>query len=336
MAAAPNASSSPIAAISPPISSSTLREHFAKADASVIMGVGCIIDAPTAGDLYRQRSEIRRRPAAQRRMSPKCATVARSLTAPGADRCPKSREARRTRLSRSSKCSPAASVGGPAFVKACARALPVDQSSCPPAASTPPKSRSPNGSRRASPASGIGSKLITDDLLDAKDYAGIEKKVRDTIALDPLHPGEVSAWPSEILKIRPASECQVGLRVVRRGDAALRSRLRPRAQRALSSRCGKAAANTTSPAAMRTLLRACARPSSPRSPTTIVGRLARGPDAAGRRRSRRTSCGAPFDGTGRAARIGLNFTERGYGVRAAVGCMHWALVGGVANMRLAT
>ena len=29
---------------------------------------------------------------------------------------------------------------------------------------------------------------------------------------------------------------------------------------------------------------------------------------------------APFDGIGRAARVGLNFTERGYGVRGAVGC----------------
>ena len=28
----------------------------------------------------------------------------------------------------------------------------------------------------------------------------------------------------------------------------------------------------------------------------------------------------PFDGIGRAARIGLNFTERGYGIRGAVGC----------------
>jgi len=28
----------------------------------------------------------------------------------------------------------------------------------------------------------------------------------------------------------------------------------------------------------------------------------------------------PFDGVGRAARVGLNFTERGFGVRAAVGC----------------
>ena len=29
---------------------------------------------------------------------------------------------------------------------------------------------------------------------------------------------------------------------------------------------------------------------------------------------------APFDGIGRAARVGLNFTERGFGARAAVGC----------------
>jgi 2-dehydro-3-deoxygluconokinase len=29
---------------------------------------------------------------------------------------------------------------------------------------------------------------------------------------------------------------------------------------------------------------------------------------------------APFDGIGRAARVGLNFTEKGFGVRAAVGC----------------
>lgn len=28
----------------------------------------------------------------------------------------------------------------------------------------------------------------------------------------------------------------------------------------------------------------------------------------------------PFDGTGREARVGLNFTERGYGIRPAVGC----------------
>jgi 2-dehydro-3-deoxygluconokinase len=30
----------------------------------------------------------------------------------------------------------------------------------------------------------------------------------------------------------------------------------------------------------------------------------------------------PYDGIGRKARVGLNFTERGFGVRAAVGCPH--------------
>ena len=32
-------------------------------------------------------------------------------------------------------------------------------------------------------AAGIGSKLITSDALKAKDYAGIENKVRETIAI---------------------------------------------------------------------------------------------------------------------------------------------------------
>ncbi len=38
----------------------------------------------------------------------------------------------------------------------------------------------------------------------------------------------------------------------------------------------------------------------------------------------------PYDGVGRAARNGLNFTERGYGVRAAAGCSdrgHTAIAG---------
>ena len=47
--AARNASSSPIAAISPRMCSSRSTRHFAKADPSVIMGVGSVVDAPTAG-----------------------------------------------------------------------------------------------------------------------------------------------------------------------------------------------------------------------------------------------------------------------------------------------
>ena len=46
----------------------------------------------------------------------------------------------------------------------------------------------------------------------------------------------------------------------------------------------------------------------------------RGPDAPGRRRADPRSSGAPYDGIGREVRNGLNFTERGFGVRGAVGC----------------
>ena len=38
----------------------------------------------------------------------------------------------------------------------------------------------------------------------------------------------------------------------------------------------------------------------------------------------------PFDGIGRAARVGLNFTERGYGVRRSGGLLGPRLVGGLA------
>jgi 2-dehydro-3-deoxyphosphogluconate aldolase/(4S)-4-hydroxy-2-oxoglutarate aldolase len=46
---APNASSSPIAVISPAHVFYDVTRHFDKADPSVIMGVGSIVDAPTAG-----------------------------------------------------------------------------------------------------------------------------------------------------------------------------------------------------------------------------------------------------------------------------------------------
>ena len=56
-----------------------------------------------------------------------------------------------------------------------------------------------------------------------------------------------------------------------------------------------------------------------------AGRQSCGPadrrfDVAGRRRSQRYLRWVPYDGVGRTVRNGLNFTERGFGVRAAVGC----------------
>ena len=51
-----------------------------------------------------------------------------------------------------------------------------------------------------------------------------------------------------------------------------------------------------------------------------IGRLHRRSDVAGRRRASYIFAGCHFDGVGRRVRNGLNFTERGFGLRAALGC----------------
>ncbi len=102
----------------------------------------------------------------------------------------------------------------------------------------------------------------------------------------------------------------------RRNHAAARPRRRPHPHRAAFN-AGKAAANTTSRAA-------CANvsgrrpPSAPRWWTTrsaISSRISSCRAAW----TRTSSCGVPDDGIGRSIRNGLNFTERGFGIRGAVG-----------------
>lgn len=157
-----------------------VTRHFAKADPSVIMGVGSIVDAPTAG-LYIANGanfvvgpllnvEVGR--LCNRRMiaySPGCGSateigVAQEL---GCEIV---------------KVFPGSSVGGPEFVKNVLGPMPWTRIM-------------PTGGVDASEESlkkwfgagivacGIGSNLITKELLAAKDYAGIEKKVAETIAL---------------------------------------------------------------------------------------------------------------------------------------------------------
>ncbi len=104
----------------------------------------------------------------------------------------------------------------------------------------------------------------------------------------------------------------------RRSHAAPRSRRGPHPHRAPTSPSGRAAANTTWPAV-------CAAASALR--TAIATALA--DNAIGRLVEDCILQGGvdtsllrwvPFDGVGRTVRNGLNFTERGFGLRAAVGC----------------
>lgn len=157
-----------------------VARHFAKADPSVIMGVGSIVDAPTAG-LYIANGtnfvvgpmlnpEVAR--LCNRRMiaySPGCGSV--------------------TEISQAQelgceivKVFPGTQVGGPEFVKSVLGPMPWTKIM--PTGGVDPTEASLKAWFGAGiVAAGIGSKLISQDLLDAGDYAGIEQRVRDTVAL---------------------------------------------------------------------------------------------------------------------------------------------------------
>jgi 2-dehydro-3-deoxyphosphogluconate aldolase/(4S)-4-hydroxy-2-oxoglutarate aldolase len=157
-----------------------VARHFAKADPSVIMGVGSIVDAPTAG-LYianganfvvgpMLNAEVAR--LCNRRMiaySPGCGSVTEISYAQelGCEIV---------------KVFPGSQVGGPEFVKSVLGPMPWTKI-MPTGGVEPTEASLKSWFGAGIVAAGIGSKLISQDLLEAGDYAGIEKRVRDTVAL---------------------------------------------------------------------------------------------------------------------------------------------------------
>ena len=157
-----------------------VARHFAIADPSVILGVGSIVDAPTAG-LYvasgarfvvgpMGNAEVAR--LCNRRMipySPGCGTA--------------------TEISQAQewgceivKMFPGGAVGGPEFVKAVLGPMPWTKIM--PTGGVEPDEASLKAWFGAGiVACGMGSGLITKALLDAGDYAGIAAHVRETVQL---------------------------------------------------------------------------------------------------------------------------------------------------------
>lgn len=157
-----------------------VARHFAKADASVIMGVGSVVDAPTAGIYIANGAKFVVGPL----LNPDVAKVCNRRKIPYSPGCGTMSE---IGFAEELGCEivkifPGGLVGGPEFVKSVLAPCPWTRIM-------------PTGGVDASEDSlrkwfgagvvcvGIGSNLITKALLDAKDYAGIETKVRDTIAL---------------------------------------------------------------------------------------------------------------------------------------------------------
>jgi 2-dehydro-3-deoxyphosphogluconate aldolase/(4S)-4-hydroxy-2-oxoglutarate aldolase len=154
--------------------------HFAKADPSVIMGVGSVVDAPTAGIFIANGAKFVVGPLT----NPDVAKLCNRRKIPYSPGCGSATEIGYAEELGCEivKVFPGGSVGGPEFVKAMLGPCPWTRIM--PTGGVDATEESLTKWFKAGVACvGIGSNLITKDLLAAKDYAGVEKKVGETIAL---------------------------------------------------------------------------------------------------------------------------------------------------------
>jgi len=157
-----------------------VARHFAKADKSVIMGVGSVVDAPTAGIYIGNGARFVVGPL----LNADIAKVCNRRKIPYSPGCGTMSE---INCAEELGCEivkifPGNSVGGPDFVKSVLAPCPWTRIMPTGGVDTTEKSLR-EWFEAGVVAVGIGSKLITKQLLDAQDYAGIEKKVRETIQI---------------------------------------------------------------------------------------------------------------------------------------------------------
>ncbi len=157
-----------------------VSRHFAKADPSVILGVGSVIEAPTAGLFIAYGAKFVVGPGFNVDVAKVCNRRKISYH-PGCGSA--------TEISQAEewgceivKVFPGGSVGGPDFVKNVLGPMPWSRIMPTGGVDTSEESLT-KWFGAGIVACGIGSNLISKELLAAKDYAGIEKKVRDTLAL---------------------------------------------------------------------------------------------------------------------------------------------------------
>lgn len=157
-----------------------VTRHFASADPSVIMGVGSIVDAPTAGIFIANGARFVVGPV----LNPDVAKVCNRRKIPYSPGCGSATEIGQAEELGCEiiKIFPAPSVGGPEFVKAMLGPCPWTRIM-------------PTGGVDATEESlrkwydagvacvGMGANLITKELLAKQDYAGLEAKIRATVAL---------------------------------------------------------------------------------------------------------------------------------------------------------
>ena len=157
-----------------------VTKHFAEADPSVIMGVGSIVDAPTAGFYIANGAKFMVSPIVN-------ADVAKLCNRRMIPYSPGCGSATEISYAQELGCEivkvfPGSSVGGPDFIKAVMGPMPWTKI-MPTGGVDPDEASIRKWFGAGIVAAGMGSKLITQAALDAGDYAGITAKVRATVDL---------------------------------------------------------------------------------------------------------------------------------------------------------
>ena len=157
-----------------------VTKYFAKADPSVIMGVGSICDAPTAGIYIANGAKFVVGPLLNADVAKVCNRRGIPYS-PGCGSATEIGDAQELGVE-IVKVFPGSSVGGPEFVKSVMGPMPWTRI-MPTGGVEPTEDSLRKWFGAGIVACGVGSNLITKKLLDAKDFKGIEENVRKTIAL---------------------------------------------------------------------------------------------------------------------------------------------------------
>ena len=157
-----------------------VTQHFQKADPSVIMGVGSVVDAPTAALYMANGANFVVGPILNAEVAKACNRHCIPYS-PGCGSASEISEAHELGCE-IVKVFPGSCVGGPEFVSNIRGPMPWTKL-MPTGGVDPDEASLTKWFKAGIVAAGMGSKLITKEMLAAKDYKGIEKKVAETIAL---------------------------------------------------------------------------------------------------------------------------------------------------------
>ena len=157
-----------------------LEEFCAAERKDIVLGVGSIVDAPTAAMYIAAGANFVVGPL----LDEDTAKLCNSRKIPYSPGCGTLSEIHQAELLGVEICKifPGGEIGGPSFVKAAKG--PCPWTDIMPTGGVSPTEESLRAWFDAGIAcAGMGSKLVTKELLAAKDYAGITKKVQDTVDL---------------------------------------------------------------------------------------------------------------------------------------------------------